>query len=201
METYLHQLPRVIHHVSILLQDRDFPVPSLYSSLKDISTILSKALEKACSIGELLTCVVTRASDNVRMKVAWIDPTFDVSKGRDVMTSACQLYGTGLEEPLTLILSYTRLSPDATKEASKLKHVQILTFNCLAIPISQHIMIPAHTALTEQETQKWEMSTGVHRSQMPILKMSDPVRKWYGWPKNTLVRIDRSMGETFRYVK
>jgi DNA-directed RNA polymerase subunit H (RpoH/RPB5) len=52
--------------------------------------------------------------------------------------------------------------------------------------------------MTEEEACSWEIKTKNSRKQLPQLKFADPVRIWFGWPKNTVIKIERG---AFRVVK
>lgn len=193
METYLARLPRVIRNLRLLCSDRG------YEGFPDDFDYFSKALEKKCSIGEVLSCVVKNGREKV--SVIFLDPIFDLAKNREVMTSSYQLRGI-LEDNHVLAISFAKLSPDATKEAQKLKkELEVLTFATLAFPLSIHRLVPRHTALSQDEALEFEKVRGLQRSKLPILRTSDPVAVWYGWSRNTVVRIERSTGVVWRCVK
>lgn len=200
METYLARLPRIVAHVSLMLQDRGFaPLP-----VKHTEDFVQLALDNQMSIGEVLSSRVKHTSGSV-LFVCFLDPIFDIAKGREVMTSSFQLHGalqTLKEDETALIISFAKLSPDASREAAKLKRkATVLTSNSLAFPLSKHVMIPKHIALTSEETVAWETQHKLSRFKLPVLRMTDPVRVWFGWPKGTLVRIERPSGMSWRVVK
>lgn len=201
MDTYLSRLPRILQHLTILLKDRGYIPPLFPASAEDI---LSKALERNCSIGQCLTFKMAHVSNKRQLLVAFLDPIFDSTKNKEIMTSAYQIHGA-LEEFLTqgdhaLIVCYGKLSPDATKEVNKLRkrNIQVIVHTSLTFPISQHVMTRPHIALEEKEAIEWEAENRIKRSQLPILKYNDPVRVWYGWPKDTVVKIERG---AYRVVK
>lgn len=201
MDAYLARLPRVVRHVSLLLQDRGFePLP-----WTDTSDVVSLALDRRVSIGQLLTSRVRHATTSTTMLVVFLDPIFDLSKGREVMTSSFQLHGALSEAHAgehTLIVTFAKLSPDATREALKLRRVAtVMPVTSLAFPISQHVMIPKHTALDSETAANWEQENKVIRSKLPVLRFNDPVRVWYGWPKGTIVQIERGSCVAWRVVK
>lgn len=199
METYLSRLPRIIRHVNLLLTDRGYSSPPYDETIP----FLEEALKKNCSIGETLSCTV-RKEDEI-LNVVYLDPIFEITKGREVMTSSFQLHGALADTKdyeTALIISFAKLSPDASREAVKLKKkATVLHISSLAFPISQHVMIPRHTALTEKEAMEWEKEHKVSRFKLPVLKYTDVVRVWYGWKKGTIVKIDRKNCLAWRVVK
>ena len=118
------------------------------------------------------------------------------------MTSAYQIHGSLIDlEPgeSALLVSFSKMSPDSKKEINKLKkRVQVICHTSLIFPLTKHVLYKSHVAMTEEEAKEWELSTRTLRKQLPILKFSDPVRVWFGWPKNTIVKIERG---AFRLVK
>lgn len=199
MEIYLSRLPRIIRHVNLLLKDRGYTSPPYNEHI----AFLEEALQRNCSIGEVLTCQVRKDSDV--LNVVYLDPIFEITKGREVMTSSFQLYGSlaDMQEGETaLIISFAKLSPDASREAAKLKKkATVLHISSLAFPISQHVMIPRHTALSDEEAIRWEKEHKLSRFKLPVLKFTDVVRVWYGWKKGTIVKIDRKNCLAWRVVK
>jgi len=201
MDAYLSRLPRVVRHVSLLLNDRGF------ESLPwtEECDFVEVALERRVSIGELLTSRVRHAKDGTTLLVAFLDPIFDMGKGREVMTSSFQLHGAlslARAGEHTLIISFAKLSPDASRESAKLRRVAtVMPVSSLAFPISQHVMIPKHTALDAAASSAWEVEHKVDRFKLPILRFNDPVRVWYGWPKGTIVQIERGACVAWRVVK
>lgn len=199
MEVYLSRLPRIIRHVNLLLKDRGYTNPPYDEHI----SFLEEALTKNCSIGEVLTCQV-RKHDEV-LNVVYLDPIFEITKGREVMTSSFQLHGclADMKDGETaLIISFAKLSPDASREAMKLKKkATVLHISSLAFPVSEHVMVPKHTALTDEESLLWEKDHKLSRFKLPVLKFADVVRVWYGWKKGTIVKIDRKNCVAWRVVK
>ena len=200
MDYYLQRLPRVMQHVADLLDDRGyegFP----FSEATDAPVL---GLSKGCSIGEAISCVVKHRVTGANLHVCFLDPLFDVVKNKEIMTSSYQLHGLLTDLPSTaqcLVITYAKLSPDASNEASKLKkRMQVLTFKQLAFSLGKHVLVPKHVALSSAEALEFEESRKLQRNKLPHLKQSDPVRIWYGWPKGTIVRIERPTGVIWRCV-
>jgi DNA-directed RNA polymerase subunit H (RpoH/RPB5) len=201
MDSYLQRLPRILYHLELLLKDRGY-IPPVFP--KTCEEIISLAMQSNKSIGQCLTFKLQHVALKTNLLISFIDPIFDVAKNKEIMTSSYQIYGVK-EEYIdhgdhALIICYGKLSPDAAKEIIKLrkKNIQVITHLSLTFPITQHVMYKSHTALTAREATEWETKHRIKRSQLPILKYSDPVRIWFGWPKNTIIKIDRG---AYRCVK
>ena len=195
MDVYLNRLPRVVQHVKLMLEDRGYDA-SYYARFRGLDDIIGAALARGISIGETLSTIVKPG-----IQVSFVDPLFDLQKNRDIMTSSYQIHGCVGEMP-AIVICYSKLSPDANKQASRLKkRVQVIPFSALAFPLSRHVMVPRHTALSEAQATEFEETRGIRRENLPVLKSNDAVRIWYGWPRNTIVKIDRPSGTVWRVVK
>ena len=202
MEAYLAKLPRVVENLCIMLEDRGFHKPD-YSEETDL---VGCALRRGVSIGESLTCRVRHKTEDRVLQIVVLDPVVDALRGKEVMTSKPQIFGAAAlaEGAEAIVLIFAKLSPDAKKEAFRLRRTVTVFFapQMLAIPLSKHVMVPKHSALTEDEARCVLAQFKVERSQLPVIKYLDPVRQWYGWPKGTLIRIDRPGGViSWRVVK
>jgi DNA-directed RNA polymerase subunit H (RpoH/RPB5) len=199
MDSYVENLPRIIHHLSLLLRDRGYVPPLLPQTFKEIS---KNAIEKDVSIGESLAFYVKHVHTQKNLLVGFLDPLFDPLKNKEIMTSAYQIHGAIMDlEPgdSALLVCFSKMSPDSKKEINKLKkRVQVICHTSLIFPITKHVLYKTHVAMTEEETCTWEKQTKNSRKQLPLLKLSDPVRVWFGWQKNTVVKIERG---AFRVVK
>ena len=60
-------------------------------------------------------------------------------------------------------------------------------------------MVPHHRLATEQEVQELQ-SRHVSMHRLPILRMTDPIRRWHNFERGTIVAIDRPSSTYFRQV-
>lgn len=61
-----------------------------------------------------------------------------------------------------------------------------LTFNA-----TKHVNVPRHELLSPQEAETTLRAMRTTPTQVPIIKLNDPIIKYYGWPIGGLVRIYR----------
>ena len=192
-------LPRVIDNLCILLKDRGYIPPEIPRTFQDI---VKQALDTEQSIGETLTFKVKHVHSQKSLLVGFLDPLFDPLKNKEIMTSAYQIHGAILDlapGECALLICFSKMSPDSKKEINKLKsRVQVICHTSLIFPLTKHVMYKTHVAMTEEEARNWEAETRNSRKQLPLLKFFDPVRIWFGWPKNTVIKIERG---AFRVVK
>lgn len=73
---------------------------------------------------------------------------------------------------------------------------------------TKHRLVPKHEPLTKKEKQEVLREFGVTPDQMPVVLSTDPIAKWYGFKKGTVLKITRPssvlLGETaisYRIVK
>lgn len=199
MDNYVENLPRIILHLTLMLKDRGYVPPLLPSTFEDIT---KNAVAQEMSIGESLSFKVKHVHTQKTLLVGFLDPLFDPLKNKEIMTSAYQIHGAIMDlEPSesALLVCFSKMSPDSKKEINKLKkRVQVICHTSLIFPITKHVLYKTHVAMTEEEALSWEIKTKNSRKQLPQLKFSDPVRIWFGWPKNTVIKIERG---AFRVVK
>lgn len=60
-------------------------------------------------------------------------------------------------------------------------------------------MVPSHRLAIEQEIQDLQ-SKHVSMHTLPILEMTDPIRRWHNFERGTIVAIDRPSSTYFRRV-
>jgi DNA-directed RNA polymerase subunit H (RpoH/RPB5) len=101
------------------------------------------------------------------------------------------------------VIVFAKLSPDANKFAATVKKRVTILFGptALAFPLSSHILVYKHALLNSKEEREFKERYKIEKKQLPILRMSDPIRVWYGWPKGGIVRIERPVGNVWRYIK
>ena len=202
MDTYVSRLPHCLQVLDALLKTRGFAGhPKATVSITDL---LTEALSKSTSLGSLLSVIVEK--EGTSLGIAWVDPVFDTAKGREVMTSGYQLKNAvdkfKDKATCTLIICYAKLSPDAQRLAQTLgRSVQLLTCTSLAVSIKDHVVIPKHTALSEEQAAEFERLRNVKRAQLPMLRIDDAVVAWNNWPRGTIVKIDRPQGPFWRVVR
>jgi len=199
MDSYISSLPKVIENLCLLLKDRGFIPPEIPKSFQEIA---QKSIEQEQSIGETLSFKVKHVHSQKTVLVGFLDPLFDPLKNKEIMTSAYQIHGAILDllpGESAILICFSKMSPDSKKEINKLKsRVQVICHTSLIFPLTKHVLYKTHIAMSEEEARAWENETKNSRKQLPLLKFSDPIRIWFGWPKNTIIKIERG---AFRIVK
>lgn len=57
-------------------------------------------------------------------------------------------------------------------------------------------MVPKHRLATQEELDNLAKRK-IPLSKLPILRMLDPIRRWYNFPKHSVVAIERAPGNTY----
>ncbi|KAL7667384.1 hypothetical protein ACOME3_010799 [Neoechinorhynchus agilis] len=70
----------------------------------------------------------------------------------------------------------------------------------LMFNITQHELVPPHIRMSEDEKKVILEKYGLSENQLPVLLRTDPVAKYYGFEKGTLVRIVRSSEASGKYI-
>lgn len=189
------KIPRILKHLKLMMKDRGYDYP-----FDETTDFINGAIERGCSIGEFLS--VTLEKKNNEVHVAFVDPVFDFVRDREIMTSRPQLWGA-IKPIETIVIVFAKLSPDANKFSATMKKKVSVLFapTALAFPISQHVLIYKHELLSADEEADFEKTHQIKKEQLPILRFNDPVRVWYGWPKGGVVRIERPVGNVWRFIR
>ena len=192
MESYVTKMPRILRHLKLMMKDRGHDYP-----FDETTDFINGALDRKCSIGEFLSVTLEKIS------VQFVDPVFDFVRDREIMTSRPQLWGVTKNEIDTIVVVFAKLSPDANKFAATIKKRVTILFGptALAFPLSSHILVYKHSLLNPKEEREFKERYSIEKKQLPILRYSDPVRVWYGWPKGGVVRIERPVGNVWRFIK
>ena len=107
---------------------------------------------------------------------------------RTILTSAQKNSASSL-----IVVSPSKLTYTSAKTLDK-NNAQHFLVSDLMFPIINHSMVPQHEGLTDEEAQLILQELGVKTTQLPRLKSSDPVCRFYNFAVGTVVRIQRRNG-------
>lgn len=85
------------------------------------------------------------------------------------------------------------LSPPANKELKDVTTARWQVFNDSDLTYNpvRHVDVPKHELLKPSEARAKLAEMKVDLSKLPIIKISDPIVRYYGWPVGGIVRIYR----------
>lgn len=97
----------------------------------------------------------------------------------------------------------TRVRTESERRQVQRKRVEKFHESELQVDITEHELVPPHTALSNAEKkqimQKYHCT---EEDQFPALLLHDPIARYYGWTRGQLVRIERpseTAGTVFFY--
>ncbi len=61
----------------------------------------------------------------------------------------------------------------------------------MKIKLQDHVLVPKHEVLSEEEAEELLTALGVNREDLPKIKADDPIAKEIGAKKGNIVRITR----------
>eukprot|EP00051_Salpingoeca_urceolata_P000758 m.35927 g.35927 ORF g.35927 m.35927 type:complete len:216 (+) comp10967_c0_seq1:435-1082(+) len=110
--------------------------------------------------------------------------------------------GQGVQR--AIIVVQTSVTPSARKAIAE-SLSGVFTMECfeeadLVVNITQHEMVPKHEVLSESEKQTLLQRYKLKDQELPRIKLSDPVARYYGLSRGQVVKITRPSPTAGRYV-
>lgn len=99
----------------------------------------------------------------------------------------------------SIIVKYGKYTPNAQKAIALLTDykIQVFDYTELLNNVTTHSLVPKHEILSATESKKVLEGYKVTKTQLPRILLSDPVIKYYGWPRANIVKITRKSGEIY----
>lgn len=107
---------------------------------------------------------------------------------------------------LSLLITKGSMTHVAKAEmmAATTVQMQVFTAGQLSFNVTQNVLVPKHSAVGDDEWQTLVAATpGLEKKMLPYIRSTDPVVQFHGWPRGTVVRIERRIGEqqTFPFYR
>ena len=77
---------------------------------------------------------------------------------------------------------------------------EVFTLDDLQVNITQHMMVPPHSVLSEDQKQELLTKYRIKEHQLPKIKQLDPIAKYFGVSKGDVMKIVRPSETAGRYV-
>ena len=75
------------------------------------------------------------------------------------------------------------------------RDIETIPLARLQFDVTQHALVPRHRAVAAKVLRK----LGVAPQMLPAIRLSDPITRWYHWPKGTVVCVTKSNPEGHQY--
>lgn len=191
--TTLSQIRRVkLTQVEMLL-DRGYEIPEYELKLLEngIEYFESYYKSKDEPLMESLNQIYYR--QGVPLAVYYLRKAGVKQVGVDQITEIIQ--AADVHRDWVLIVSADPLSPEAQKTVAAQNqiggHYQVFYFNQLWFNVTKHRLVPKHEPLSLEKTQEILKRNNVDADKIPVIKLDDPVVRYYGLVVNQMVRIVR----------
>lgn len=136
---------------------------------------------------------------NDKVLVYFIKDSKNVSK-KDLET----IVSKGVNYDKIIIISKEKCTPSVEKElmSQQYSHVELFIYQNLLMNISKHIYQPKFRVLSNEEVEEFLKSNKLKKTELPIIKKSDPIARYYGLRGGQVIKIIRqspSAGEGIFY--
>ena len=199
---FLYRLGRANINIVNMLRDRGYIIENAFTDPYELAGhYYVKASNEKTSLAEAAKRVY-RHKDGHYTSVWCLDRNYDIAKCRERMVSTDQIKAVNDliescdDAQCHIILSPNKLSPQAKKEALQ---GELFLFDDLMVDLPRHELVVPHTIVTEEAVKK-VLGQTLRVDDLPRLSITDPIARWYGFKRGSIVYIDNPSIKTFRIV-
>lgn len=100
-----------------------------------------------------------------------------------------------------IIIYPDKITPSARKHVEKKRNMKVEVFceEDLLVNITKHRLMPPHKVLEDSEKALFLKNSNITEEQLPIIKITDRVARYYGMQRGDLVRIKRKSDTAGHY--
>ena len=139
--------------------------------------------------------------DDDKIDIYWM---LDIKIGTSAINN---VYGKMTENKVThcILIISGGITPPAKNVLSKLltgqeHNIEIFHISDLMFNVTKHKWVPRHIPLSNDEKKKIVNEYGIKETRFPKIQLSDPVSRYFGLKRGTLVKIIRPRETTTSYV-
>ena len=196
-----------------LVKDRGFAVEDVEGSIDGLKVrrraedLWTQSLSVKQSLAEVASESFQRGS--LMCHVIFMDKNYDISKRKTKMVSTDQVKAlktkmNDLEEVGTknsfIVISPSKWSPQAKKEDfTMFSDVTYFQYEDLSIRIPTHELYVPHVPITLDDLRQ-KASPYIEEHDLPLIRKTDPVVRWFGFPVGTILEIQRPGFLAYRRV-
>lgn len=147
--------------------------------------------------------------DGPYLHVIFLDKNYDLSKRKSKMTSTDQvkalknkmtdLGSSGLTDHF-VVISPSKWSPQAKKEdLSMFPNTTFFQYEDLLIRVPKHELYVPHVVIQEADL-KQQVSPYLDAVDLPMIRKSDPVVRWFGFPVGSILHVQRPGFSAYRRI-
>lgn len=123
--------------------------------------------------------------------------TFIIQEKKICIKHLRQLKENGIDDDtLHIIVSSLPCTDLTKKEIRKLgltKNIEMFIYKHLTLNITRHSLVPNHKLMSKDEENEMLKRFRIQRENLPIIRRTDPVAKFYKFPTNSVVKIQRNL--------
>ncbi|CAH2072331.1 unnamed protein product [Thlaspi arvense] len=194
-EEEIRKLFRVHKTLNQMLKDRGYIVTD--SEIEMTEEEFVEKYGENMTREDRVTLKIKRNDESVKLVVIFLkEPKPKVNEVRPYIK---RMQSEKVFRAIFVVKESTRYVLDLISQTPKL-HLEIFMETELLMNVKDHVFVPDHRALTTEEKKALLEKYTVKENQLPRIRVTDPVAKYYGLRRGEVVKIIRQSETADRYV-
>lgn len=195
-EQEISRLFRIRRTILEMLRDRGYVVLDSEEDLKMDRETFGRAFIAASGSRESLTMLKQKADDPSDQIYVFFP---EEAKGKALGVKPIAMKAERMEKDTvyrSIVVLQTGLTPHAKQAVERLSvgqrfRMEIFFENELLVNITQHVLVPKHELLSDEDKNALLKRYKLKESQLPRIQRSDPIARYYGLVQGDVVKITR----------